>query len=279
MAQISIWGVQHGLGVTSNVAALATLIGMEYQVRTLVTQPQWSDTTLEHAFKKSLSRYNRELMNISGTGLDALERLVRSGKCERDSVKNNSLIIEKDRLEILSGTEKLNKEEFERSEAIFNVIFDKAKEYYEALIVDLHAGNNSNIVQTTIQQSDLVIVCLNQNIHVLEKYFNKENWPEALHDKPHLLLIGQYDSNSKYKVKNIASLFNYNKPILTIPYSSEFRDAFNDGNVKGFFMQNQMVSKNHKNYYFMQQVRQAVKIILTEIGVNVTSKVIERGAS
>src|SRR5690606_9598240 len=122
-------------------------------------------------------------------------------------------------------------------------------------------------------------ICVNQNIHVLEKYFRKEEWPEALKGKPHVLLVSEYDPISKYKIKNIANKFEYRAPILTIPYLTEFKDALNDGDVKGFFYRNQSIQKGHQNYLFMHEIRRAASVILNESGVNVLTKKIERGAS
>lgn len=95
-----------------------------------------------------------------------------------------------------------------------------------------------------LQSSDLIVVCVNQNINVLEKYFeSKDSWPAELHTKPHVLLVGQYDVESKYKIKNIANKYRYKAPILTVPYNTNFKDHYNDGDVKGFFTKNRFIAK------------------------------------
>ncbi|CAH8721299.1 hypothetical protein P4K96_22790 [Bacillus cereus] len=281
MAQISFWGIQHGLGGTSNTAALAAMIGMEFQLRTLVSQPQWSDMTLEGCFRKSINQYmHKDFLNMTGGGIDALERLVRSNKVNRESIKNNALLIERDRLDLLSGTEKLERSQFENLSEIINLIYHKAQEYYDLVLLDVHSGSNSSVTNNILNNSDLIVVCLNQNLRVLEKYFSeKEQLPPALKEKPHLLVLGQYDLNSKYKIKNIANKYSYKGKILTVPYNTAFMDHFNDGDVKGFFYKNRNVTKNQDNYRFIQEVRNAAITILTEIGVNVKIKHIERGVS
>lgn len=280
MGQITFWGPQHGLGVTSNTAAIAAVCALEYQIRTLTSQPQWGDSSLEYAFAKSIQKYNREFMSITGSGLDSLERVVRSNKLERDSVKNNALLIEPDRLDYLQGSMKLTKQQFEEASEIFRLIYRKAKEYYDVVLLDLHSGSNSPVIQTLASESDLIVVCLNQNIAVLDKYFkDKSAWPAFLHGKEHVVLLGQYDPNSKYKVKNIANKYNYKGKILTIPYNTEFKDYYNDGDVKGFFSKNRFVTKRDENYLFIDEVRNASKYILNEMGVNTQLKHVERGAS
>ncbi|MDQ0087508.1 MinD-like ATPase involved in chromosome partitioning or flagellar assembly [Paenibacillus anaericanus] len=280
MGQVSFWGVQHGLGVTSNTAALAALIGMEYELKTLISQPQWSDSTLERSFSKSINHYNRQFIHVSGTGMDALERAVRSNKLERETIKNHTLVIERDRLDLLSGTEKSDKLRFESSIDVFEVIFEKAQEYYETILLDVHSGMNSPVILNTLQSSDLIVVCLNQNVNVLEKYFleHQQAWSQELQQIPHIVLISQYDADSKYKLRNIAAKYKYKGKIAAIPYNTSFRDCLNDGDVKGFFTKNKYVTKGHENYDFIQEVRRTAQMILTEIGINPQVKFSERRA-
>lgn len=280
MGQVSFWGVQHGLGVTSNTAAIAALIGLEYDLRSLISQPQWSDSTLERSFSKTINQYNRRFLEVSGTGLDALERAVRSSKLERETIKNHSLMIERDRLDLLSGSEKSDKTLFERSNELFNIVFQRAQEYYDALLLDVHSGLNSPSIVDTLRNSDLIVVCLNQNINVLDKYFLNyyKSLPEEVRRIPQLILIGQYDPDSKYKVRNIAAKYKFKCRIAAIPYNTSFRDHFNDGDVKGFFARNGSVSSTHENYYFIHEVRKVTELILTEIGINPKLKYSERRA-
>lgn len=238
MGQVAFWGSQHGIGTTSNTAAIASIFALEYQIRTLVSQPQWGDTTLEHAFRSSIAKYNRDFMNFNGTGLDSLERAVRSDKLERDSIKNNSLLVEPDRLDFLQNSLKMSRDEFEDAHEVIDTIYSKSKDYYEAVLLDVHSGLNSKVTHTLLNQSDLIVICLNQNISILEKYFReRSSWPTLLQEKPHYVLIGQYDMNSKYKVKNIMNKYSYKGKIFTLPYNTMFRDHFNDGDVKGFFLE------------------------------------------
>ncbi|MFB4321657.1 hypothetical protein RB298_04870 [Priestia sp. BR_2] len=280
MGQVAFWGIQDGLGVTSNVAAVASILALEYQIKTLVSQPQWSEATLEYAFRSSITRYNRDFMNFAIQGLDSLDRAVRSNKLERESIKNNSLLIEPDRLDFLQGSTKLNKEEFEGSHGIIQTIFQKADEYYEAVLLDVQSGENSQVTQALMKQSELIVVCVNQNISILEQYFNERtNWPSFLREKPQIVLIGQYDQSSKYKLRNIINKYRFKGRIFPISYNTDFRDHFNDGDVKGFFSKYRGVGKRDENYVFIDEVRTAARSILEEIGVNTQIKHIERGAS
>ncbi|MDR0271425.1 hypothetical protein [Paenibacillus sp.] len=280
MGRVTFWGMQHGLGITSATAAVAAFLGSDYTVRTLVSQPQWSDFTLERFFGKAISYYNKPLSNISSRGIDALERAARSNKLERDTIKNHALPIERGRLDLLQATEKSDKLHFENATDIINVIFAKAEDYYEAILLDGHSGSNQVVTNQLMSDSDLIVVCLNQNVNVLNKYFDpsKEYWPEALHHVPHILLLTQYDHDSKYKVKNIAAKYKYKGGIFPLSYNTEFRDHLNDGDIRGFFARNKNVNKQHENYMFMKEIQQIAECILDRIEVYAQSKQTERRA-
>ncbi|WP_426333436.1 hypothetical protein ACN9MH_24190 [Paenibacillus silvae] len=279
MGKIAFWGMQHGLGVTSATAALAAYIGFEYDVRTLVSQPQRTDGDMERFFNKTINQYNRQFFAIGGLGLDSLERVAKSSKLERDSVKNYTLMVERNRLDLLWGSDRLNRPQQSSIDAV-NMIFRMAAEYYGISLLDARSGNENEVSNSLIDESDLVIVCVNQNVSVLEKYFDaqKNHWPDALRQKPHLLLMTQYDPLSKYKIKNITNKYKYKLPILTIPYNTSFKDHMNDGDIKGFFARNRYINSTNENYYFIQEVGRAAKTILHEIGINTKLKRIERGS-
>ncbi|WP_339257330.1 hypothetical protein MKZ12_24940 [Paenibacillus sp. FSL R5-0713] len=278
MGKIALWGMQHGLGVTSATAALAAFIGLEYDVRTLVSQPQRTDGDMERFFNKTINQYNRQFFAIGGLGLDSLERVAKSSKLERNSVKNYTLMVERNRLDLLWGSERLNRPQKGSIEAV-NMVFRMAAEYYGISLLDARSGQDNEVSNSLISDADLVVICVNQNISVLEKYFDnqRKHWPEVLDEKPHLLLMTQYDPMSKYKIKNIANKYKLKAPILTIPYNTSFKDHLNDGDIKGFFARNRFVGSSHENHYFIQEVGRAAKTILHEIGINTKLKRIERG--
>lgn len=272
MTVISFWGLQHGLGVTSSTAAVAAHIGLEYQVRTLVSQPQWADNTLQRMFQKTIQVQNPHGSQMSG-GLDALERAVRAGRIVRDSVKNNSLIVVPDRLDILRGSNKNERHQFESASDEINLVYQKANEYYDMVLLDLHSGGNIPLVHEALNQSDLNVVCITQNMDLLERFFTKrQSMPQAIQDKPFVLLMTQYDNESKYKIKNICNKFRYRGRVFAIPYNTSFRDHVNDGDVQGFFRKNQELFSPHPNHFFVKEVSNFAHFLLNEAGINTSIK-------
>ena len=281
MGQIAFWSIGHGTGVTSSVAAIASIIGSEYRIRTLVSQPQGEECTLERGFSRSINTYSRDLATDAGTGLDALVRLARSGKLERETVKNNALLIERDRLDLLSGSERMNRLQFENAGGLIGNIYANARNYYDCILLDIRSGTDSPAAARALAEADLIVVCLTQNADMLERYFNRNGWPEELHGKKQLLLFSGYDPRSKYKAANILRKYGRREPALTVPYSSDFRDAINDGDIKGFMARSRSVDRRHDNYPFMLEVRRTAEKLLEEIGINTRLKHVDaaKGAS
>ncbi|MFB5678803.1 hypothetical protein [Paenibacillus terreus] len=276
MAIISFWSPDHGRGNTSNSVAIASMIGLDYDIRTLVSQTQFSRSTLEDAFLKSKELQMRNFVNSSTTGLDALERLLKTKRLEANSINNHAISLEPGRLDLLTGT---SKSPVEGIEHIFPAIFDEANRYYQCIILDIHSGSQNTVSNQLIKSSDLVVVNLSQDLNSLERYASQEQWPSGLQDKSKVVLLGQYDPHSKYNATNIRRKFGIKEPVFTIPYSSDYRDAFNDKDVLGWFRRARNSGRRHGSYLFFQEVRKATKEMLSQIGVNTDIKRIERGVS
>ncbi|WP_169823440.1 hypothetical protein [Paenibacillus yonginensis] len=179
---------------------------------------------------------------------------------------------------MLQATENEDKLHFENSSEIINLIFDKAEENYDSILLDAHSGSQHAVTNQLLQSSDLVVVCLSQDRNVLDKYFDpsRRYWPEALHHIPHMLVIGRYDARSKYKVRNIAGKYSYKGDIFPFSYNTGFRDSMNDGNLRSYFLENQSVPKQHENYRFIQDIREIAAYILEKTEVFVPIQQAER---
>ncbi|KQY91022.1 hypothetical protein ASD24_24820 [Paenibacillus sp. Root52] len=287
MGQIAFWSPYRGSGQTSSMAAIAASLGSEYHIRCLIAQTENRESSLEHAFSRSLNNFSRTLSqvtgsrSISGTGIDAVLRIARSGKLEGGAVKNNAQIIEKERLDLLSSSDQKDATLLESASDLIRSVFEQARKYYNIVMLDLPAGDDSELTRKLIAASDVVVVCLPQSQRSLDAYFNKEIWPSALRGKNTVLLFTQHDSSSKYKAVNITRKYKSPKG-LVIPYNTTFKDAMNDGDTKGFYKGNKAVDRRHPNYDFIFEVQRAAKLLLDEIGIDSKIKRIdgeERGAS
>ncbi|QNR65210.1 hypothetical protein IAQ67_14940 [Paenibacillus peoriae] len=277
MAKIVFWSPEQGRGNTSNAVAIGTMIGQDYDIRTLITQTHFRRSNLESAFMKAKELQFRNLVNTTTSGMDNLERLFKSKRLSVDSICDHTISLETGRLDLLMGTKKA--EAHESYPSIAGAIFDEADRYYQAVILDIHSGGKDIVSHQLIKDADIVVVTLSQDTSVIENYVEQKEWPDELQNKTKIILLGQYDKYSKYNVANIKRNYKINDPIYGLPYSSEFRDAFNDKDVLNWFRRARNAGKRHPSYNFFQEVRKISKELLIQIGVNTEIKRIERGVS
>ncbi|OWA37352.1 hypothetical protein B9G55_04635 [Saccharibacillus sp. O16] len=275
MGQIAFWNVGRGSGATASLAAIAALIGAEYRIRTLVSQTQAEDAMLERGFAHSIrSVPGGDLMVDAGSGLDALLRLARSGKLDRETVRNHTLPIEPGRLDLLGGLDKNSRIPSEEASEYISRIHQYANHDYDCVLLDTGDGEGA-VERQALASADLVVVCLSQNASVLERYFDRGNWPEELQGKKQILLFTGYDSYSKYKAANILRKYGSRVSALTIPYNSAFRDAVNDGDLKGFIARCRGLNRRHDHYAFIAEIRRAAETLLEGIDIHARLKQVD----
>lgn len=267
MGQVAFWSPQQGQsGNTANMIAVATLMGMEYVTRTLISHTHWDKSYLESTFLKGRETTVNDVV-YSSVGIDALERLARSSRLIPNMVKDYADTILRDRLELLRGTTKPSEEMFGAIQDVIASIFEAAKVYYNLFLIDVSSGTRNPLTNVVLESSDVIVVNLSQNIAVLEEFFEGEQ-PAFLNDKKYVIVLGQYDRHSKYSVANIKRMFKPKAPIFIVPHCTGFMDALNDKSVVEFFLRNKNVGGNHDNHYFMTEVRKLAKGIFDAVGVD-----------
>ncbi|MFD1736224.1 hypothetical protein ACFSCX_06555 [Bacillus salitolerans] len=270
MSTVSFWSPTNGQATTSNLILVASLLSAEYELKTMMTQTH-AQSTLESAF---LTSSQGSMVDFSDSGIDALERLARSNRLTHDKVANYTKSVLTNRLDLLAGTSKPN---FVKSESIHDVletIIEAAKRYYDLLLIDVNNGTDHELASKVLQKSDLVIVNLTQNVNVLDQFFSKDI--EQLQDKKMLLVLSNYDVDSRYSEKNIRRRYHCKSPILTVPYNTDYRDAFNDKKVLEYFLRARK-QKAANNHFFVNEVRKLAKEILKLSDIEMNDEI--RGVS
>ncbi|WP_028590784.1 hypothetical protein [Paenibacillus massiliensis] len=284
MAIITFWSPDRGRGNSANAAAVGTLLGLEYDLRTLMVQTQQRGGDLQGAFAKSKELQLKNFVNTATLGLDALERLLKTKRLTPESISNHSISLEPGRLDLLLGTNKQSRayqdhcyrEELSR---MLPLLFEQANRYYQAIILDVCSGFENPVTNRLLEQSDLIVISLGQETDGIERCMHPQFWRESLQHKPKLILLSQYDSRSKYSMVNLKRTYRIQGPILTVPYLSAYRDAINDKDVLSWFRRTRHVGRRHDSYSFISDVQRITEEILTQVGVNTNVKRIERGIS
>ncbi len=265
MPIVSFWSTVESTqtATTSTIVAAACAIAAKKNYTSLLMQTHYQNMDLETSFFNMDKLSQKGNLDIADTGIDALDRLLRSNKLKPENIANYAKPIYKGKLELLYGTFKNDKDSYDRVLETMPLITDYSSKFYDLVLVDLNRGYNSGEINQILQQSDLIVLTLSQKLQVLKKIFKDIDELKILQEKPIVPVIGKYDRFSKYTNKNIARTFGYKKPIYTIPYNTQFFDACNDGTALEFFYKNQNADiATDRNGYFINETLKLSDAIL-----------------
>jgi hypothetical protein len=264
-SSIVFWSPVPGqTGNTTNLIAVTAMLSLEFSARLLLVSHAHSRrVALEQAFVKLRTR--EELAFADDSGIDAVERLARNGKLSPDMIRNYTLPLLKDRLDLLTGSVKPDKVFIAGMKEVLPAVMESANRYYNLTLMDAGSGMGSGWTQTMLQQADVVIISLNQNRSVLERFFQQRN---GLEGKQRLFVLGQYDARSDNTAKNIARRHKDSGPFYPIPHNPGLLDAAQEGRILDFVFRNRQVTRDHENFSFMQNVRVLAQEIIKQAGLN-----------
>lgn len=264
MPVISFWSTQDTAQVSTTAAAVAVanMLSLKERHKILITQTHYSDLSLESSF---FNQEKNTRVDTSDTGIDALDRLLRSGKLRPENIPNYAIPKIKGKLEVLYGTFKNDLDSYSRILETIPSIIDQAKQFYDIVLIDLNKGSNSEEINKILQQSDLIVLGMNQNMTILKKVFKDMQTIKILQEKKVIPVLGRYDKFSSYNERNIARKFNYKKRIYTIPYNTQFFDSCNKGTSSDFFISNIRTDITDRNGFFIQEISDLSSAIMDAI--------------
>ncbi len=253
--KIAFWSPVPGQsGVTSNMLAVAVMSSMILKKSTLLLHNHFYDKSLERAvFGKDTG-----IDMFADIGLDSLSRNIKISELNEDIINNSSISLYNNRIHILPGTTKENKNLFE-SELSQNLpsIINSINKFYDLVFMDLVPGSEATSKRMK-EDADLIVVNLPQNKNVIDDYLSKYHLPK---DKT-VYLIGKYNGNSRYNLTNLERSYHCLKnKTAVIPYNVEFMDALIDGKLMNYTMKNMVNGKGEDNLIFMKRAKQAVDLM------------------
>lgn len=250
-------------GTTSNLLAIAVMSTLQYQSKNMVTQTHFNLNNLEAPLVSSSHSISKEY--LLDVGIDALARNIKSAPLDGDILEDSSISLLNKKLNFLPGTVKSNRDIYESdiSKTIHGIL-KAAANYYDIVFIDTNSGSNE-LTMKILQNADLIIVNLCQNKSIIEDYALNYR----LDSNKIFYLIGNYDNNSRYNLKNIQRNYRWlkNKNTAVIPYNTEYMDAQSDGQVIPFMLNNMNCNKDEFNAYFISEVKRAVFKIMKCAGI------------
>lgn len=262
--KIVFWSNVHGQsGTTSNLLAIAVMSTLLYQYKNMVTQTHFNLNNLEAPLLSTTSKEDKEF--FMDLGIDALARCIKSAPLDAEVIESCSISLLGKHLFLLPGTTKDNREIYENDmRKTISGILQGVSKYHDFVFIDTNSGKN-DLTMKIIKDSDIVVVCLNQNKSILEDY--SRNY--EIHDKKVFYLIGNYDENSRYNLHNLRKSFSWlkNDNSAIIPYNTEYMDAQSDGQIIPYMLKNLNSDKDDNNGYFINQVKLAVNKLMKYVGI------------
>lgn len=264
--KIGFWSILHGqTGQTSNMIAATIYNASIYQRKTAVMQTHFRDNMLSYA----MIGEDIDGRTMAETGLDLLIRDCKSGPLQQNIVESDGISLMQKYLNLYVGTNKHNYEIYERDmNEYFNDILYAVKSTHDDVFVDINPGYNE-LSLNVLEKMDLVIVNLSQNLTAIDKYFRRPLEKELEHKPAILYLLGMYDKESIYSIKNIQKKYpSMRKKTIIVEYYSAYRDALNKGNAILFFLKTMDAKKGTKEGDFILSLKESMKKIREWEGEN-----------
>ncbi|MBO5141580.1 MAG: hypothetical protein J6C46_01040 [Clostridia bacterium] len=279
MPIISFWNPTESAqtGTTATMVAVANSIATRYpKYKMLLTQTHFYNMKMESSYfnmDKLASKGN--LDDITDTGIDALDRLLRSNKISPESIPIYSKLKGKS-IEVLYGSFKNDMDSFNRIIETVPFMLDYAVQCYDLVLVDLTKGTSVKEVNEILQKSDLIVVTMNQDKEVLKDMVKQFNTLKILQEKPVIPVFARYDRFLAYNARNILRTFNFKfdkKEVYVMPYNSQYFDACNDGRSLEFFVENMNADvATDRNGYFIHEVAHITDRVISALGNKLSEK-------
>ncbi|WMJ87536.1 hypothetical protein [Anaerocolumna sp. MB42-C2] len=240
-------------GTTGSMLAIALLSCLKLKKSVYLLHNQFMDRSMEKAI------FDAETSDMyEDIGIDSLARNIKVSPLTEDIINDSSMSLYNNMIHILPGTTKENRYLFEKDISLtFPAIVNSINSFYDFIFINLAAGENeySNKI---MEDADIIVVTFAQDKNMIDKYFSGNHLPE---DKT-LYLIGKYNCNSRYNLKNLERCY----PLLrnkteVIPYDVGFMDAMADGKVMQYILKNLFNYKGDNNQNFLKKINKAVDLL------------------
>lgn len=265
MPRVIFWSpVPNMTGNTHVILAVTTVMGINHKAKSLLMQGHFNSRKIETSFTPYDELKSSGVFENSDIGIGALTKIVVSNKLTPATIKNYAKPVLKDRLDVLYGINSSEREQYNLMAHNLQFITRKASEIYDLVFVDLPKETNEDYVKEVLLDSEIIVCTVNQDSIKLDKFFKNIQKNDMFKGKSIIYVIGDYESKSKYNVRNIQSKYSIKDPIFVVPHNYMFADACNDGSIIDFFYRNINAEKNDYNGDFISKISKLVERIIEE---------------
>lgn len=248
-------------------------------MRILLVSTGFNDSVIKDCFwtkrkKRALDIFSAPSNNIDKTGVEGLDRVVKSNKITPDGIQDYTSIVLTNRLDVLLGVDG-NIAQYDSIKTKYPKIISLANQFYDIVIVDLDKNIGIDVENEILSISDIVVTIISQRE---KQILNTKEYIEnnkVLDENKIVFAVGKYMDGTKYNAKNISrNLLKIRKNIInTIPYNSLYFEASQEGKVVDLFLNFMRIKESDTNYVFMQEIRRLCNTIKEKIDSNNFNKI------
>lgn len=262
---------QKETGQTLSLVATATQMAIEHNYKILIISTSFRDKTLESCFweldkeKKPIFSSNRMTTVGIDSGTEGLIRGLVSSKTNPAMVKDYSKTVLRDRLDVLVSPNAETYQDYEKIASNYPEIIKTANRYYDMIFVDLNRRMDRNQAKSILDISDVIIVNMTQRLRNIDEIMALRKEDDFYKQRNVMLLIGRYDSHSKYNVKNVTRYMKEKKNVLAIPYNTLYFEACSEGKAVDFFLRLKRLDATDRNSIFLKGANEVVEAIISKL--------------
>lgn len=272
MAIISFWsGDKRQSGQTLSMAAIATQMCVEHNMRTLMIDATFDDDTLERCFwnvsksKNFAKKLNNGKIDIA-SGAEGLVSAVASNKTSPEIISNYTKIVFKNRLDILPGLKTKILEEHEKSLMLYKDLVNAANKYYDLVFIDLSKTLKRETTKALLEASSVIVYTMPPNLKQIDNYIRFKNGSPYMKKGNTIPLLTISDVDSKYNPKNAERYIGEKGTLGTVPYNTLFMESASEAGVANLFLQLRLSkSAADKNSQFLNDVSECGKLIIYKL--------------
>lgn len=262
---------QKETGQTLSLVATATQMAIEHNYKILIISTSFRDKTLESCFweldkeKKPIFSSNRMTAVGIDSGVEGLIRGLVSSKTNPAMVKDYSKTVLRERLDVLVSPNAETYQDYEKIASNYPEIIKTANRYYDMIFIDLNRRMDRDQAKSILDISDVVIVNMTQRLRNIDEIMTLRKEDDFYKQRNVMLLIGRYDSHSKYNVKNVTRYMKEKKNVLAIPYNTLYFEACSEGKAVDFFLRLKRLDATDRNSIFLKGADEVVEAIISKL--------------
>ncbi|MFD1175675.1 hypothetical protein ACFQ3W_05075 [Paenibacillus puldeungensis] len=243
MTRIMFWDPGHG-GAAHLAVGCAVTLALHHTERMLLFNVGRASYGVEEGLRTEMRDTDGlgQALHFSEHGLDALLRVSESGRLTKANFSDYTLPLVGGRLDLACGcrSESLDATGTTIRDTKINDLLMVADQSYDLLMLHIH--DKRPIVDTfAAQNCDVTLVVLEQKRVQLDAFFSElSQMPEPERRKLNIAIY-PYDPQSSWSLANIKRRYSVSLSLFSIPYNTEFADAWNSREALSFFRKYKLV--------------------------------------